>query len=648
MKRLLRYLVPGLSFGLLVGVPLFADERPNIIIIFTDDQGYTDLGIHGIDPDVRTPNLDRLARDGVLFTSGYVTAPQCIPSRAGLIAGRHQNAFGVDDNTGGPLPHSEYTIARRLRDAGYVTGMVGKWHLNLVPSSTRNGGHEASVDYLPHTHGFEEMFSGSLQQYHVTHDRRGNPVPNPPQVISEDGFRIDIQTDAALGFLDRRKKDDRPFFLYLAYFAPHAPLQDPPHYMERMSHVEGYTRRMGLASILAMDDGVGLIREKLEEMGQTENTLIFYISDNGAPLRPGAYVGSLNNPMVGEKGMQTDGGQRVPFLLAWPGTIAGGQVFGEAVWSLDAGRTALELANAPIDDRVEGVNLMPWLLGEKSGPVHEALYWRWRSQAAVLSDGWKFIRLGGKYRYLFDMSELGAQTAEHNRIDEYPELAKRLEQMLRAKSNTWKTVGLEDSVHPADLGHYEQHVERTRPPQPLDGGRSGSYRSWQGPSNQQRAAPGARPGSTAAPARAGEQKALDPDNLQGWVLRNAAASQMPSGALGILPHQAAGQPVFLTRLGLRLVPPVEVEMELRSPEADIFIRPSWRIEGEEASFRSEPGQEMVFSAGRRIQVASTVIRADGPIVHLRFFFPPSFAEGVALRRIFLRDAEGVELETVFE
>jgi arylsulfatase A-like enzyme len=451
-----------------------ASAKPNILIIFTDDQGYTDLGIHGIDPDVRTPNLDQLARDGVLFTRGYTTAPQCVPSRAGLITGRHQNAFGLDDNLGGPLSHDETTIAERLRDAGYVTGMSGKWHLDLVkePGSERQ---TFSPAYGPHTHGFTEYFNGHLNHYEASHDLAGNPLPDAPQKITDTRYRIDVQTDAALSFLDRRAKDGKPWFLYLPYFAPHSPIEDPPQYMERLPHVKDKVRRMALASLLAMDDGVGRIREKIAGMDGTSNTLIFYISDNGAPLNRGAYVGSHNEPLIGEKGMQTDGGQRVPFIAAWPGKIPAGQVFKHPVWALDASATTLAAAGLPPDDKVEGVNLLPWLRDGKSGPVHEALFWRWRSQAAVLAGDWKFIRLGAKQRYLFDMREDGKETAADNLITKHPEIAADLERKLAAKADTWKTKGLPENPVAADQLFYDLHVERTLPPLPLGKGPIGAY-----------------------------------------------------------------------------------------------------------------------------------------------------------------------------
>ena len=470
MKPLLTLLAPFLALAAASAAsaaPAAPAAKPNILLIFTDDQGFTDLGIHGIDPDVRTPNLDQLARDGALFTRGYTTAPQCVPSRAGLITGRHQNAFGLDDNGSGPLAHTETTIAGRLAKIGYTTGMVGKWHLDIG-----RGADKGSLDFLPHRHGFQEYFCGSLQNYHASHDLAGNALDDPPQRVRDTRYRIDIQTEAALSFLDRRTADEKPFFLYLAYFAPHAPVEAPPNYLERMSHVRDLQRRKGLASILAIDDGIGKLRDKLAAMGVADNTLIFYISDNGAPLRQAAYIGSHNHPMTGEKGMLTDGGQRVPFIAAWPGRIPPATTFDHPVWTLDATATALAAASAPTDDKIEGADLLPWLNGTKQGPVHDALYWRWRSQAAILSGNWKLVLLGKEQRYLFDLTEPGKETAAHNRIKQHPEIAADLEKKLIAKADTWHTKGLPDEVVRPDRLFFDTHIEgkaapggaRRRPP----------------------------------------------------------------------------------------------------------------------------------------------------------------------------------------
>lgn len=478
----LRVIIPSISlFTLIPAGPARASAgveppRPNIVIVFTDDQGYADLGVAGFDPDVRTPNIDRLARDGVLFTRGYSTAPQCIPSRAGLVTGRHQNAFGLEDNANGPLSHDEYTVAERLRDAGYVTGMVGKWHLE-VGYNDKNKPYY-SRDHLPHRHGFEEIFSGYLQDYQANYDLAGNTIEDGPKSITDPRFRVDVQMLAALAFLDRRKADLRPFFLYLCPYAPHAPMEDPPHYMDRVAHVAEKERRMALASILAIDDGIGLIRQKLEDMGQAENTLIFFMSDNGAPLFEGGYIGSLNTPMTGSKGMLTDGGLRVPYVAAWPGKIPGGQVFDEPVSTLDAAGTALAIAGVSMDDRIEGVNLIPWLTGQKQGPVHDALFWRWRTQAAILSDGWKLVMVGTERRYLFDLRGDGREQGADNQLARHPEIAATLEKRLRDKAATWSNPNLPARPISRDIELFDQQVEGTLPPPLLGKGKTGQFIPW--------------------------------------------------------------------------------------------------------------------------------------------------------------------------
>lgn len=621
-----------------------ANERPNVILIFTDDHGYTDLGIHGVDPDVRTPHLDQLARDGVLFTNAYVTAPQCVPSRAGLLAGRHQNAFGVDDNHKGPLPLSETTIADRLQEAGYVTGMVGKWHLNPGPQHIEWDGPQPPGAYNPRNRGFEEYWNGAMNRVEINYDLDGNLLEDAPRRMDfPDKYRIDLQTAAALAFLSRREQDDRPFFLYLPYYAPHAPLEDPPHYMERLEHVECYVRRMGLASILAMDDGVGLIRKTLESMGIAENTLIFFTSDNGAPLKETSYVGSLNSPTVGEKGMQTDGGQRVPYIAAWPGTIPGGQVFEEVVSSLDAAFTTLVLAQAPMDDSLEGENLLPWLIGERTGPVHEALYWRWRSQAAVLSDGWKFIRLGDdpKYRYLFNMREIGQETAEHNRIDDYPEITARLERMLEEKADSWHFKGLpEGRPVGADQLFYDQHVEKTLPPQPLGEGRTGRYIPWVDGERRPDLA-NDRPPYPAGRNRVGSaDEALAEDaGWLDWELRRGSDEQMPEGGWWIAPGPHHPAPTFITALGLDLAPPVRIEVEGISDQ-QVKLEVSWRTEDSGREFLDEPEALLEFPGGYAKHTARARVEADATVIHLRLSFPVGSATPLEFHRILVRDADG--------
>lgn len=628
-------------------------EQPNIIMIFTDDHGYTDIGIIGADPDVRTPHMDELARDGVLFTMGYATAPQCIPSRAGLIAGRHQNRFGLEDNHGGPMPLDEYTIAERLRDAGYVTGMTGKWHLDLLHGGTRPDGtrepNRRVEEHFPHAFGFDEYWYGSMNQFYASHDFQGNPMPNPPAVIRNPLYRVDAQTQAALTFLDMRREDPRPFFLYLAWFAPHSPLEDPPHYMERMAHVEERTRQMGLASILAMDDGLGAIRRRLEDMGVADNTMIIFMSDNGAPLRPGAYVGSHNDPTIGEKGMQTDGGQRIPYILAWPGKVPAGQVFELPVSTMDATATSLAAGQAPMDDRIEGVNLIPWLLGEKEGPVHDSLAWRWRTQASILTgDGqWKYLQVGTDRRYLFDMTEIGRQTAEDNKIDQYPEVAERLLNELTAIADTWDPTGLPDGTNQADEAFYDIHVDQTRSIPPTATRQTGAFRAWDA----------ARPTPSMEEIERGwvheRREAAHPrlpiypeDELQGWFPRQSDGFRLPEGGLRVVPTRA-GTAFLAGRRLEAMEPPVQVEVEARSESATEFSM-SWQHPTRRpVEFVSSPPTSVALPASDDWQRVSMEMKPDFEIQFLRLHLEEGSTTPVDFRSLVFIDARGNRQEFRF-
>ncbi|MGB5820309.1 MAG: sulfatase-like hydrolase/transferase [Saonia sp.] len=280
-------------------VPLFSQERPNIILIFTDDQGYADIGINGQVNDIRTPNIDLLAKNGVRMTSGYITAPQCIPSRAGLLTGRYQQRFGLDHNGTIPLPLDEILLSERMQEAGYVTGMTGKWHLDpnhqqdewidkemsalkgkskIVPSDIP---FSKKIPYMSSHRGFQQTFQGYINNYWATYTLDGKDMEE--QWIVQDGYRLDIQTDAAITFIKRNH--NKPFFFYLSYFAPHVPMEATEKYLNRFPGDMPERRRHCLAMMSAIDDGVGRIKETLREMGVEENTVIFFISDNGAPLK---------------------------------------------------------------------------------------------------------------------------------------------------------------------------------------------------------------------------------------------------------------------------------------------------------------------------------------------------------------------------
>lgn len=276
--------------------------KPNIIVIYTDDHGYADLGVQGSVADVRTPNLDALARSGVLARHGYSTAPQCVPSRAGLLVGKFQGRFNLDAN-GGSLDgfDMETTIAQRLQTAGYVTAQFGKWHLG-------------ATEAIP-TCGFKHVFSQNAQRpfsANITLDGQDRPMSNlPPEM-----YHIDGCSRAAASIIERYRND--PFFFYVAFRAPHTPLDAPKSYTDCFPGKMPERRRQALGMLSAIDDGVGLITATLKKHGLTERTLIFFIGDNGAPLKihkadsplngdAGGWDGSLNDPLNGEKGMLAEG-----------------------------------------------------------------------------------------------------------------------------------------------------------------------------------------------------------------------------------------------------------------------------------------------------------------------------------------------------
>lgn len=462
--------VLGLSMAWIPSALLAAPEpvdRPNIIVIFTDDQGFADLGIQGQLSDVKTPHIDQLARDGVRMTSGYITAPQCIPSRAGLLTGRYQQRFGLDANGIMPLPLDEITIAQRLKDVGYTTGMVGKWHLDPNHQSSewiqqhmpgeweKKKGKRIKIPknlqkkYYPGAFGFTESFCGHINQYWATYDLQGNDLATKGEQIRTEGYRLDIQSDAAVTFIDRHH--DKPFFLYLAYFAPHVPLEATNKYLSRFAGEMPERRRHALAMISAMDDGVGSIRQTLERHGIDKNTLLFFISDNGAPLKTGmediplsfkggAWDGSRNDPFVGEKGMISEGGIRVPYIVSWPGTIPDGQVYAHPVSSLDVAATALAVAGEPAAPELDGANLIPYLTGARPGEPHDALYWRFWNQSAIRKGKWKYLQAGKDKRYLFDLSSTKHET--ENLIQKHPEVAKSMAMELEQWASTLKKPGI--------------------------------------------------------------------------------------------------------------------------------------------------------------------------------------------------------------
>lgn len=461
-------------------------RKPNIVVILADDQGYADVGIQGQVKDIHTPNLDLLATSGVRCTAGYDTSPQCSPSRAGLLTGRYQQRFGLDSIAECPLPFTEITLADRLQKAGYFCGMVGKWHLDPNEASIKwaaknnlpSTGKPPRIDvpesdrlaYAPGARGFNEFFWGQMSRYWANYDLAGKNLDPKGEWVKDNRFRVDVQTEAAQAFIERNH--DKPFFLYLAYFAPHTPLEATKKYLARFPGPMPERRRYALAMALAIDEGVGKVMESLRKYGLETNTLVIYTSDNGAPLKnkidspvngdAGGWDGSLNDPWIGEKGMLTEGGIRVPFVAHWPGVLPAGKVYNQPVSLLDIAATATSLAGLPSDDKLDGVNFMPFLTGSSTNAPHASLYWRFWSQSAVRSGKWKYLKAGNAGEFLFDLST--DENERNNLIAEHQDIAERLRSELETWGEQMNPVGLPNHRLNVQEGPWYQEYLQLQPP----------------------------------------------------------------------------------------------------------------------------------------------------------------------------------------
>ncbi|MBD1391456.1 sulfatase-like hydrolase/transferase [Neiella sp. HB171785] len=430
------------------------EGAPNIVIFFTDDMGFADLGVQNQLSDVKTPNIDLLAFNGVQFTSGYVTAPQCVPSRAAMATGIYQQRFGVDDNNFNPMPLDVETIAQRMQSLGYATGFVGKWHLEIDKNSKdwfkqydpladvanfnpKDIPLSEKKKYFPNNRGYSDTYFGYLEQFWATYDKKGND--RPESYVSDSTYRLDAVNEASIAFIERHVNE--PFYLNVAHFAPHVPLQSTAKYLARFPQNMKERRKYALSMISAIDDGVGMVVDKLREHGILQNTLIFFISDNGAPLgldmndapiedRNEAWNGSMNTPLIGEKGMLTDGGIRVPFIMHWPKVIEQPKVISEPVISLDAVYTALQIAGA--DDstlaQLDGLDLIPAATQNSSYLNERPLYWRFWSQRAIRKGHYKYLDVGGNRQFLFDYSVTGYELEVP--IEDNLDIARELEAQL--------------------------------------------------------------------------------------------------------------------------------------------------------------------------------------------------------------------------
>ena len=363
-----------------------SSKRPNILLIVADDLGYGELSIQG-NPQIPTPNVDSLAKNGVRFTSGYVSGTYCSPTRAGLLTGRYQQRFGHEFNPGPAeqavanfgLSLQETTLGDRLKAAGYATGWFGKSHLGYKP------------EFHPLKRGFDEYF-GFLGGAHDYLDAAGdshNPILRGTNRINNVDYTTDAFGREAIQFIEKHQAE--PWFVYLPFNAVHAPLESIEKYLGRFSNIEDKKRRTFAAMLSAMDDAVGGVLAKIRQLGQEENTLIFFISDNGGPT---AQTTSGNGPLRGFKAQTWEGGIRVAWMIQWKGHLPAGRVDDRPVIQLDIHPTALAAAGVALKPewKLDGVNLLPYLDGTKAEPPHAALYWRFGAQMAIRKGDWKLVK----------------------------------------------------------------------------------------------------------------------------------------------------------------------------------------------------------------------------------------------------------------
>ena len=456
-----------------------ANRPPNIVLILADDMGWNDISMNGPNSTTQTPNIDALAAEGVTFSQGYAAHATCAPSRAALMSGRYGTRFGFEFTPTPPgfiqvvgmlggisdrplrppsftnseassadtleygamgMPPSEITLAELLADQGYHTAHIGKWHLGL-----ENG-------MAPHEQGFVESLLmasglyGRLDDEDIIQARQafdpidrflwaalnfaasfnGEPWFEPPKYLT------DYYTDEAVKVIEANK--DRPFFLYLAHWAPHTPLQALREDYEALSHIELHRERVYAAMIRSLDRGVGRVMESLKANGLDENTLVIFTSDNGGA----GYIGlpDVNAPYRGWKITMFEGGIRVPFLARWPAKLAAGKTYDAPVHHFDIYATAAAAAGAdiPTDRVIDGVDLVPFVSDTepKSSP-HEYLFFRGGAAQAVRDKQWKLVVSAPpespRKEWLFDLLDDGEWV---DRIAEHPEVANRLRDALQA------------------------------------------------------------------------------------------------------------------------------------------------------------------------------------------------------------------------
>ncbi len=405
----------------LVGIVsiVLAEEKPNIVIILTDDQGYADVSYNPASPsEVRTPHIDALAYSSIICTQGYTSGHVCSTTRAGLMTGRYQQRFGIytAGEGGSGVPLDEVFIPQRLKRAGYVSGALGKWHLGLTE------------EYHAMNRGFDEFygFMGRGAHPYFDHSDMNHPIYRGFQAINEEGYLTTRITEEAVDFINRHKEER--FFLYVAYNAVHSPPEAPEKDIRNVTGDE--TRDTLMAMIKHLDMGVGEIVNSLKKHDIFDNTLLIFLTDNGGS---GA-MHANNAPLRGFKQMDYEGGIHVPFIVSWPAQLKGGKKCDVPLWSIDLFATALDASGLPmpIDRPLDGKSILPALKGETT-KLHDELYWSsagTKGKWAIRSDNWKLVAEKNRIE-LYDLE--GDLSETTNLAAKHPEVVSE----LKEKYNTW-------------------------------------------------------------------------------------------------------------------------------------------------------------------------------------------------------------------
>ena len=392
MKRLILSLV---CFSILFSCSIESDSKPNIIIILADDAGYSDFGFMGSD-EIKTPNIDQLALDGVTFNNAYVSASVCSPSRAGLLTGMYQQRFGhecnLDSDVNNSFDPNQITIAEALKTEGYNTGLIGKWHLG---DKTQNHPLKNGFDY------FWGFISGARNYFYDPNEKSRNSIRNVVENYSEtnfEGYLTDVLADKAVSFIDKNNQSNTPFFLFLSFNAPHTPMQAKNEVLEKF---KDNPRRVYASMMWSMDEAIGNVIDVLKENNQYDNTIIYFLSDNGAAMSNDASP----FPFKGWKGNQYEGGIKTPMIMTWKNKIKSNTQFDGFISALDIFKTSLEASNVDKEFMMnaDGKNIMNYL--NDNNIKNENLFWRKDKMATVRSGNYKLIRLNDTSTVLYNIKK---------------------------------------------------------------------------------------------------------------------------------------------------------------------------------------------------------------------------------------------------